>query len=651
MLPICLLVHAAMLGISAYVHSPMTDEIAHVAAGLGHWYFGDFELYNVNPPLPRVIGTLPLYLGMSLDGNYLVEIYSRVGVVSDARGLVLSLRKEFAIGDTLLSHVGSKYFFWLMIARWTCIPFSCLGAWVCFTWAAELYGLKAGMIALLLWCTSPLVLAFGGALTPDVPSAAMGVFALYRYWKWTRNATYANAYLAGLSVGLAELTRSTWIFLHPFLFLLNLGICYSRGNLFTTANQSLVQFLVAWIVLLGGYGFSDQFKPLGDFEFSSPSLQIREYSKSGELESVCNRFKDSWMGRIPVPLPTEFVRGVDVQEAAMVSQTSIGFLCGEGRLGGWWYYYFVVLLLKCTISEIGLFIIATLGVLLFSLVSHKSSKQSHLTLSGTGKHRFISIETALLLGPIVICLGLLSVHFGLNRHARYMLQFFPLCFVWSSQSVTFFTRQPWLRFATIVVATAGSISSLFYFPHSLSYFNELIGGPSQGHRYLSGTNIDWGHDVFYLRDELKKRGWDSVGILLWARYDLRLAGIRAEIKSIPNSNHWQDDVNFTTEKCSDALSPGRYAVSVCVVQGTIPNPNDRRKEDPLESGYTYFQEFNPIGRVGYSIWLYDLSEEDILNSKTWGTIYRRCSIEKSIEVDSPKPDSLQDPPADALAPR
>lgn len=58
LLPFVLLVHSLLLGYNAYVHSPVTDEIAHFGAGLGHWRFGDFELYTVNPPLARGFGTL-----------------------------------------------------------------------------------------------------------------------------------------------------------------------------------------------------------------------------------------------------------------------------------------------------------------------------------------------------------------------------------------------------------------------------------------------------------------------------------------------------------------------------------------------------------------------------------------------------------------
>ena len=42
----------------------------------------------------------------------------------------------------------------------------------------------------------------------------------------------------------------------------------------------------------------------------------------------------------------------------------------------------------------------------------------------------------------------------------------------------------------------------------------------------------------------------------------------------------------------------------------------------IDNGYTYFQEFKPVGHVGYSIWLYELSEEDILGSKSWAEVYR-----------------------------
>jgi hypothetical protein len=55
----------------------------------------------------------------------------------------------------------------------------------------------------------------------------------------------------------------------------------------------------------------------------------------------------------------------------------------------------------------------------------------------------------------------------------------------------------------ISILVAGSFcwfvaSSLWVYPHSLSYFNESIGGPLNGPAHLLGSNVDWGQDLRYL---------------------------------------------------------------------------------------------------------------------------------------------------------
>jgi hypothetical protein len=42
-----------------------------------------------------------------------------------------------------------------------------------------------------------------------------------------------------------------------------------------------------------------------------------------------------------------------------------------------------------------------------------------------------------------------------------------------------------------------SASSLWLFPHSISYFNEAVGGPLNGPEHLLGSNVDWGQDLRY----------------------------------------------------------------------------------------------------------------------------------------------------------
>src|SRR6266446_178506 len=44
-----------------------------------------------------------------------------------------------------------------------------------------------------------------------------------------------------------------------------------------------------------------------------------------------------------------------------------------------------------------------------------------------------------------------------------------------------------------------TMSSLYYIPHSLSYFNEIAGGPENGAEHLVDSNLDWGQDLFFLK--------------------------------------------------------------------------------------------------------------------------------------------------------
>ena len=56
-------------------------------------------------------------------------------------------------------------------------------------------------------------------------------------------------------------------------------------------------------------------------------------------------------------------------------------------------------------------------------------------------------------------------------------------------------------------------SSLWVYPHSLSYFNESIGGPMNGPKHLLGSNIDWGQDLLYVNSwRLKNSPTQEVGL-------------------------------------------------------------------------------------------------------------------------------------------
>ncbi|MSR59883.1 MAG: phospholipid carrier-dependent glycosyltransferase [Planctomycetaceae bacterium] len=213
-----LAVHAGMLAWIAWRKSPTIDEPAHLAAGLSHWKFGRFDLYRVNPPLVRLVAALPMLL---------VDPKTDWSAFSEAP----YARPDFAIGSVFAAANGAETFWHFTLARWFCIPFSLLGGWVCYRWGRDLYGPGAGIVALILWCFCPNILGNGALITPDVAAASFGVLSGYTFWRWLRHPGWKPALIAGFALGLAELTKSTWIILFglwPALWLFSSAL--TRGH-------------------------------------------------------------------------------------------------------------------------------------------------------------------------------------------------------------------------------------------------------------------------------------------------------------------------------------------------------------------------------------------------------------------------------------
>ena len=48
------------------------------------------------------------------------------------------------------------------------------------------------------------------------------------------------------------------------------------------------------------------------------------------------------------------------------------------------------------------------------------------------------------------------------------------------------------------------MSVLSYFPHYLSYFNELVPDRRMAYKVLADSNLSWGQDIEYLRDYVRE---------------------------------------------------------------------------------------------------------------------------------------------------
>ena len=71
-----------------------------------------------------------------------------------------------------------------------------------------------------------------------------------------------------------------------------------------------------------------------------------------------NRFAGTWLGKIPVPLPADFVQGIDTQRYDF-KRGLPSYLRGQWADHGWWYYYLYALAIK---EPLGTWCLAALAI-------------------------------------------------------------------------------------------------------------------------------------------------------------------------------------------------------------------------------------------------------------------------------------------------
>ncbi|MDR1480914.1 MAG: glycosyltransferase family 39 protein, partial [Planctomycetaceae bacterium] len=338
---VILIIQAFLLAWSGYVHSPTHLEVFHLPAGLSHWELNRYDLYRVNPPLIRKVAAFPVWLSPH-SSNYA------------AYNTNPFYRAEYGVGIDTMHANGQNFVWFVTLARWVCIPFILLGSWVCFTWARELYGDRAGIIAILLWAFCPYVLAQGSLITPDAHAAALGITVAFLFWKWLQRPTYLMALFVGVVLGIAELSKFTLLIFYPIGFVLWLLFRLSLQKKVTLRETTmiLIMTIVSVFVINLGYDFEGTFKPLGDYRFKTKLLAGCDLANDIPPEGG-NRFAGTFLADIPLPLPSNFVSGLDMQRKD-VEDGIFSYLNGKWKSGGWWYFYLEAMLFKLPMGTLGL---------------------------------------------------------------------------------------------------------------------------------------------------------------------------------------------------------------------------------------------------------------------------------------------------------
>jgi 4-amino-4-deoxy-L-arabinose transferase-like glycosyltransferase len=447
-----------------------------------------------------------------------------------------------------------------------------------------LYGRAAGLTAVSLWCFCPNILANAQMITSDVGAAAFAVTSAYAFWHWLKGPDWGGALIAGTALGIAQLTKTTLVVF--FVLWPSIWFVWRYGSRSEpSARLRLVKQGAQLIAILGlsvyvinlGYGFVGSGERLGDLPFISRFLTA-ESGPSGDGLRV-NRFAGTWLGALRVPVPRDYALGIDRQRFDF-ERGYWSYLAGEWRFGGWWYYYLYSLGIKVPLG--------TWGLGLSALA---------VTFLARGYPR-VSRDEILLLMPAVAVLSLVSSQTGFSHHMRYVLPIFPFAFIWISKAGPLAHRSRVSASLTSAALAWSFASSLWIYPHSLSYFNEAVGGPMGGHAHLLNSNIDWGQDLLYL-----KRWIDGHPEAKRIALAYSLPGPLLDPKDL--------GLEYTLPPSGPQSTPGDWPI---VTWATGPLPGwyalcVNRIRD-WDNQYAYFLRFKPVATAGYSIYIYHFTLGD-----------------------------------------
>lgn len=534
------------------------DEFWHLPAGLRAWS-GDFAVDRLNPPLSRLWAALPVRLCGITAGP--------AEDASDLGGQFIAARDDF--------------FRWYVLGRLFHLMWSVLTAALLYRWCLELYGIFAARLALLCFLCCPNVLAHGALVTPD--AAVMFGFLLTSYCLagWLANPTWKHTLVLGAALGGLQALKFTGVVFGPVMIAAGIwmliqakasdGLPVRRSLL---CGQLAAMLGVSLLVLAALYGFQGLGRPFGSLTLQSVSF--REWQQ-----------RLSFCANWPVPLPVDYVLGIDQQRMVMEQPHPI-FLDGVWQVTGFLSYYPKTLLYKLSHGFQALVVI---GAVLALIRKRKSRKANPTFPLPTSPFAFL-ISLWL---PVLILFGLATFS-GMQLGVRYILPVIPPFAMLAGRVAAWVSVQgqaaAWLiRIAAVLLLG----SSLRFHPHHLAYFNEYAGGPIGGRQHLLDSNLDWGQDLFRARDFIQAHADENPRFVYFGTVQPSRLGVT---------------VPFPPSRFPE---PGLYLVSVNFVMGrphaAWQPDGTRRALDIHEFGY--FRLFEPIGHAGDSIDIYRITEEDI----------------------------------------
>lgn len=437
-----------------------SDEPVHIAAGYLKT-FGEFRFNFEHPPLINYLT------------GWSIRLFAHPNKAIHDPG------EQYAYGDDFLFLSGNDAQEILFAGRLPIIVFSILLALLIFYWARSLWGYWGGMIAMLLVVFCPTLLAHGKLATTDMGSTFFLVLSMWGLYWLSQKFTFKKILIFSLIIGLTIASKYSCVIIIPiiglifliFLILKKITIKQFFGYLLMIGTISTI---ILWLCYFISMYETFSWNP------DPYTLHVLFHGKN----------LNHWYSQLLVMPFDYYMRGyMFVKDHAELGHMS--FLDGQMRIEGWWYYFPLAIWYKTLIPTLILFILSILAM--FKIRSKNFSD-----------------ELLIFILPVVYLL--FSMTTKLNIGLRHMMLVYPFMYITIGRLALVKFKNKTLNFLYLFILFGllvwVAVESSFFYNSSIAYFNQIVGGPQNGYRHLSDSNVDWGQDLSRVDEYMKKKEYN-----------------------------------------------------------------------------------------------------------------------------------------------
>lgn len=517
-----LILHLAILVHSASWKSATVDELSHLMAGLVSYTTLDFRLHHDAPPLQSVMcAAMAWHSGGPVHVPLDNENWNK-GIWNGA-------------GDRLVESNPESFHDVLQRARLASMVLSVCVCLCVYLFSRWLWGEWPAMIVLGFTVLEPNLLAHGRLVTTDTATTLGFILVGMMTWRYLHRRCWLWLIAAGTAFGVMWLNKHSAVVVLPSFVVID-WLCQFHENheeaisfshRFRTGLRFAVRSMMRMLVIAGaglltiwaGFAFEvgnsiENASPTGSALWQELQVPVRSVlyfvgfnGLAGfDPSDASNPLWQAISGWLPAYSHWEAFSANRMH----LRSGHLGYLMGQYSTTGFMAFYPVLFLVKTPVIALGLILYG--GFML--------SRQSVIGV----KDRLILVFPLIAL-LVLVLLNTASIGY------RHVLPLVPYLLVFAggaaSYSVVQWIKNPTRRMLRIgVVITIFGVyaaSVLWQHPHYLSFFNGLIGGPGNGHRYAVDSNLDWGQDLLMLKHYRETQGDEAYGLLYFGPTSLPAA--------------------------------------------------------------------------------------------------------------------------------